>query len=160
MKQIKNKTILNAILLFSIFALGSAYFIEHILKHEPCNLCLFERLPYIFAIIIILFNLFIKKYEKFFFILLSIIFISATFLSFYHFGIEQGFFIETKACNSTGDLNNLNKENVLKELENKIISCKDVTFRILGLSLASINTIISLILAVITIKVFLNYEKK
>ena len=107
MHNFKRGLYLKIIFIISCTALVSAFFIEYALGYQPCNLCLFERLPYIFAIVIILFNLFIKKYEKFFFILLSIIFISATFLSFYHFGIAQGFFIETKACNSTGDLNNL-----------------------------------------------------
>ena len=47
MSEIKNKSILNIIFLFSIFALLAAYFIEYILGHQPCNLCLIERIPYI-----------------------------------------------------------------------------------------------------------------
>jgi disulfide bond formation protein DsbB len=146
-------------LIFSVFALGAAYFIQHILGHKPCNLCLIERLPYIFAIIIISLGLILKKFEKAIIILLILIFITATIISFYHFGIEQGFFKESLVCNLDSSITNLSKEDLIKELQQQTVSCKDVSFRIFGLSLATINTIISLILSVITIKLFLNYGK-
>ena len=159
MSQLKNKTTLSLILIFSVFALIAAYFIQYILGHKPCNLCLIERLPYISSIILTLLSLILKKFEKIIFILLALIFISATIISFYHFGIEQGFFQESLVCNSDNEINNLNKEDLLKELQKKTISCKDVDFRLFGLSLATINTIISFILSVITFKLFLSYEK-
>ena len=159
MSRIKNRTTLNLILLFSIFALSAAYFVQHILGHKPCNLCLIERLPYIFAIIIISLGLILKKFEKAIIILLFLIFITATIISFYHFGIEQGFFKESLVCNLDSSIANLSKEDLLKELQQPTVSCKDVDFRIFSLSLATINTIISLILSVITIKLFLNYGK-
>ena len=159
MSEIKNKNILNIIFLFSIFALLTAYFIEYILGHQPCNLCLIERIPYILAIIIISLIYIFKKNEKIYIILLSLIFISATLISFYHFGIEQGFIEESLICDLNNENKSLTKEELLKELKEKTISCKDVTFRILGLSLATINTIISLLFSIITLKIFLNYEK-
>ena len=159
MYKIENKTIFNLILLFSIFALLSAYFIQYILGHQPCNLCLIERIPYILTIIIITLSFIIKKYEKIYLILLSLIFILATFISFYHFGIEQGFIKESLVCDLSNQNDNLTKEDLLKELKEKTISCKDVTFKILGLSLATINTIISMLLSIILIKKNLNYEK-
>tara|TARA_B100001123_G_scaffold180019_1_gene206249 strand:- start:538 stop:1023 length:486 start_codon:yes stop_codon:yes gene_type:complete len=159
MFQIKNRTTLNLILIFSIFALSAAYFIQYILGHKPCNLCLIERLPYIFAIIIISLGLILKKFEKIIIIALFLIFVAATIISFYHFGIEQGFFKESFVCNLDDNITNLSKEDLIKKLQEQPISCKDVSFRIFGLSLATINTIISLVLSVITIKLFLNYEK-
>ena len=159
MSQIKNKTALNLILIFSIFALVSAYFVQYILGHKPCNLCLIERLPYIFSIIIISLGLILKKFEKAIIISLILIFIAATILSFYHFGIEQDFFEESLVCKLDGNATNLSKEDLLKQLQQQSVSCKEVSFRIFGLSLATINTIISLILSVITIKIFLNYGK-
>ena len=155
----KNKTILNIILFISIFALGSAYFIEYILAHQPCNLCLIERLPYFLTIIIIFLGLFLNRFEKFIFISLGLIFASASILSLYHVGIEQGFFKESLVCISNDEINSLDKEDLMKELQKKVVSCKDVQFTLLGLSLATINTIISFILSVITFKLFLNYEK-
>ncbi len=159
MSQIKNRTTLNLILIFSIFALTAAYFIQYILGHKPCNLCLIERLPYIFAIIFIFLGIILKKFEKAIIISLILIFVTATIISFYHFGIEQGFFKESLVCNLDNNTINLSKEDLKKELQQQTVSCKNVTFRIFGLSLATINTIISLILSVITIKLFLNYGK-
>ena len=159
MSQIKNRTAFNLILIFSVFALGAAYFVQYILGHKPCNLCLIERIPYIFAIIIISLSLILKKFEKAIIVFLILIFLAATIISFYHFGIEQDFFKESLVCNLDGNITNLSKEDLLKELQQPTISCKDVNFRIFSLSLATINTIISLILSIITIKLFTNYEK-
>ena len=159
MFQTKSTITLNLILIFSIFSLCAAYFIEHILGYKPCNLCLIERLPYIFAIIIISLGLILKKFEKVIIIFLILIFSAATIISFYHFGIEQGFFKESLLCKLDNNITNLSKEDLIKELQQQTISCKNVSFRIFGLSLATINTIISLILSVITIKLFLSYGK-
>ena len=159
MLKIKNKDISILILLFSIFALIAAYFIQYVLGHEPCNLCLIERIPYILTIIIISLSFVFKKYEKFFLILLSLVFIIATIVSFYHFGIEQGFIKESLVCDLSNKNSILTTEELLKELTKKTISCKEVTFKILGLSLATINTIISLILSIIVTNKILNYEK-
>ncbi len=159
MSKIKNKIIFNLILLFSIFALVAAYFIQYVLKHQPCNLCLIERIPYTFSIIVISTCLFTKKFEKISLIILSLIFFSATLIAFYHFGIEQGFIEESLVCNLNSENNNLSKEALLNQLKEMSVSCKDVTFKIFGLSLATFNIFISLILGVITTKLFLTYEK-
>ena len=155
----KNKNILNIILFISFFSLGSAYFIEYILGYSACNLCLIERIPYFLALLIILIGFFLNRFEKFILISLGFIFLCATILSFYHVGIEQGFFEESLACVSNNDVILLNKKDLLKEIQTARISCKDVDFTLFGLSLATINTIISLILSVISIRLFINYDK-
>ena len=159
MFKIKNKTIFNLILLFSVFALITAYFIQYVLKHQPCNLCLIERIPYFFSIIVTSIYLFTTKFEKLSLIILSLIFFSATLIAFYHFGIEQGFIKESLVCNLSNENNNLSKEALLNQLKEMPISCKDVTFKIFGLSLATFNIFISLILGGITTKLFLTYAK-
>ena len=159
MPIIKYRRFLNLILFFSIFALISAYFIQYILGHQPCNLCLIERIPYISAVIMILLCFYLKKFEKVTLIFLSLIFFLATILSFYHFGIEQGFIKESLVCALDDGDKILNPEELLKKLKEKTVSCKDVTFKIFGLSLATINIVISLILSIITMKHFINYEK-
>ena len=157
--MIHQKTTLHLILLFSIFALSTAYFIEYILGHQPCNLCLIERIPYAISIIIIVICLFTQKFEKITLIILSITFFAAALLSFYHFGIEQGFIKESLVCDLSNPGNELSREALLNQLKEMPISCKDVTFKIFGLSLATFNVFISIILSAITIKIFLNYEK-
>jgi len=159
MSKIKNKPIFILILLFSVFALIAAYFIQYVLKHQPCNLCLIERIPYFFSITVISIYLFTEKFEKLTLITLSLIFFSATIVAFYHFGIEQGFIKESLVCDLNNESNKLSKEALLNELKVMPVSCKIVTFKIFGLSLATLNIFITLILGVITTKLFLTYEK-
>ena len=154
-----NKLILNGVLIFSILTLFIAYFIQYALGHKPCNLCLIERLPYIASVILISLIFTINKFEKTIFVIVLLFFIFGTIVSFYHFGIEQGFFNESLVCDLENNAN-LSKEQLLKQLESSsIVSCKDVTFRVLGFSLATINTVISIILSAIMIKVIKNYDK-
>ena len=157
--NLNNKLILNGILAFSILTLSIAYFIQYVLGHKPCNLCIIERIPYIAAIILISLIFILNRYQKIISSLILIFFIFGAVVSFYHFGIEQGFFSESLVCD-LGNSQPLNKEDLLNQLKKtEIVSCKDVTFRFLGLSLATINTVISLILSGIIIKVFKNYGK-
>ena len=154
-----NKLLLNGILAFSILSLSIAYFIQYILGHKPCNLCIIERIPYIAAIILISLIFILNRYQKIISSLILIFFIFGSVVSFYHFGIEQGFFSESLVCD-LGNSQPINKEELLNQLKKtEIVSCKDVTIRFLGLSLATINTIISIILSGIMIKVIKNYGK-
>ena len=159
MNTIKQEIILKLILIFSVFAILSAYFIQYVLGYQPCNLCLIERIPYISSIIIISIFLFTNKFEKLFLLILSLIFFSATIIAFYHFSIEQGFINESFVCDLNNKSNNLSKEALLNQLKEMPVNCKDVTFKIFGLSLATFNIFISLTLSVITTKIFLTYEK-
>ena len=156
---LNNKLLLNGILAFSILSLSIAYFIQYVLGHKPCNLCIIERIPYIAAIILISLIFILNRYQKIISSLILIFFIFGAVVSFYHFGIEQGFFSESLVCD-LGNSRPLSKEELLNQLKKtEIVSCKDVTFRFLGLSLATINTVISLILSGIIIKVIKNYGK-
>ena len=156
----KNKNLLiKIIFLVSIIALVSAFFIEYILGHQPCNLCVLERIPYLLAIIVVLLNYKFIQFEKFFILLLTIIFLAGTALSLYHLGIEQGFIQESLVCDLKSGSNLLSKEEILKQLKEKSISCKDVTFKIFGLSLTSYNILISLLITIGVGKIYFNYDK-
>ena len=149
------------IIIFAVISLAiiSALIIQYWLDHEPCKLCLYQRIPYFLAILLIIKIFFFKKYEKITLLILSLIFIGSLALAFYHFGIEQGFFNESLACTTPDVSKTLSKEQLMELLKQNSVSCKDVSFKILGLSLAAINTIFSLFLSVIFIKLFLNYGK-
>ena len=101
----------------------------------------------------------LRKNEKFFILLLIITFIFSLAISFYHYGIEQGFFEESAVCGVKDFTENITKEDLLKQLSEKTVSCKDVTFRILGLSLTSINIVLSIIFIITLTKIYNNYEK-
>ena len=137
----------------------SAYVIEYIFDHKPCKLCLYERIPYFLSILLIVKIFFISDYEKITLLILSLVFIFSSILAFYHFGIEQGFFKESLAC-TTGNLSEtLSKDELIEQLKQNTISCKDVAFKIFGFSLTSYNILISLIMILISIKIYLINDK-
>jgi len=150
---------LKIIFLISLISIISAYFIEYILGHQPCNLCLIERIPYGLALILIIYNNAFSKNEYFVILLLILIFIFSLIISFYHLGIEQGFFKESAVCGLKNASEIISKEELLEQLQSKAISCKDVTFRIFGFSLTAINIIISLLILFLLTRIFANYEK-
>ena len=158
MTTVKNKLLFIGIIIFCIFALLFAYFTEYALKHKPCNLCLIERVPYMVTIILAFLVLIFSKYEKIILITIGLLFTIGTTVSFYHFGIEQGFFKESLVCELSIRDNDLSKETILNQLKELPVSCKDVTFKILGLSLVTYNIFFSLILCAINMKFFLTYE--
>ena len=156
-KQI-NKKFLFSILVFTSLVLVSAFIIEHQLGHVPCKLCLYERIPYFFSILLLLNIFFINRYKKIT-LLISLVFVGSSILAFYHVGIERGFFNESIACAANNLAETLSKEQLLDQLKQNSISCKNVSFRIFGLSLAEINAIFSIILSAIFIKLFTSYGK-
>ena len=158
--MLNNKSLLlNLILFVSFVALISAFFIEYVLGHQPCNLCILERIPYVVAIVIILLNYKFSQFEKLFLVLLIIVFLTATILSVYHFGIEQGFIEESLVCDLKNGSGVTSKEEILKQLQEQKVSCKDVTFKIFGLSLTTYNIVISILITINTLKIYLNYAK-
>ncbi len=159
MFNLSKKNLFTGIFLISVIALVSAYFIEYILGHQPCNLCVYERIPYFLAILIVLINYKYNNLEKYLILLLAIIFLVATILSLYHLGIEQGFIKESLLCDLEKGANILDKDEILKQLQQKNISCKDVTFQIFGLSLTNYNIIISLLLTITLTRIYFRYEK-
>ena len=118
-----------------------------------------ERIPYAVALVIVTFNYKFNHLEKYFILLLSIVFLASTLLSLYHLGIEQGFIEESLVCDLQNSSNILSKEEILKQLHEKRVSCKDVTFKIFGLSLTSYNILISLLFSISVGKIYFNYDK-
>ena len=159
MYNYKIDTYLKIILFVSLISIFSAFFIEYVLGHQPCNLCLIERIPYGLCIILIAINYFFNSNEKLMIFLLILIFLFSLIISFYHFGIERGFFEESPICKMKNSVDITSKEELLKQLQNKTISCKDVTFRVFGFSLTTINIAVSLILLSIFTKIFKDYDK-
>ena len=159
MLNLRIENYFKLVLSISLISILSAYYIEFVLGHKPCNLCLIERIPYGLSIFLVALNFFLKKNTKFFILLLTLIFIFSFIISVYHFGIEQGFFQESPVCGlkDTGQI--LSKEELLKQLSKNTVSCKDVTFRVFGLSLTTINIGLSLFLIILSTKNFINYEK-
>jgi len=159
MHNLKIDTYLKIIFFISLISIISAYFIEYFLGYQPCNLCLIERIPYGLSIVLIILNYFFNQNKRFVILLLILVFAFSLLISFYHFGIEQGFFEESTVCGIKNANNIISKEELLKQLQLKTISCKDVAFKIFGLSLSTFNIVISFVIFILLIKIFKNYEK-
>ena len=159
MYKLKIKTYFKVIFLLCLISIISAYFIEYVLGHQPCNLCLIERIPYGLGLILIFLNYNLIKNEQFIILLLILVFIFSLIISFYHLGIEQGFFKESAVCGLKDASEVTSKEELLQQLQVKAISCKDVTFRIFGFSLTTFNIVISFVLLIFLTNLFKNYEK-
>ena len=141
----------------SLLSIISALYVEYILQYEPCKLCIYQRLPYTIAIFVSLigFNYFAN--DKILIIIIMIFTVSAI-ISGYHYGIENSFFEELSSCN-TYSMDLSDKKKLLESLNKKMpVSCKDATFKILGISLAAINTILSILIVLISVRT-LAYEK-
>jgi len=146
-----------ALLFINISILLSAYYIQYILKVPPCPMCQYQRIPYYLAIVVLggfFFN--IMNFKKLILVLIFLSFINIA-ISFYHIGIEQGFFNELTSCKDNLGANNT--QELLKELSNKgIVSCKEVSFRIFGFSLATLNFLVNIAL-ILFYSFILKYEK-
>ena len=153
------KIILKSLIFLSFLTLSFAYFVEFILGHEPCSLCKIERIPYIGSIILGSLLLFINRWEKIILIMILLLFVFGSVISFYHIGIEQGIFSESFLCELGINNNIQNPNELLKTLEKTPISCKDVTFKIFGLSLATFNAVLSIVISYILFKLILKNEQ-
>ena len=143
--KINHNQIVFGLFFFNILILISAYYIEYILKVPACSMCIYQRIPYFLSTVIIV-VFFLKKIDfKKLIIILFLFTLINTGLSFYHIGIEQGFFNELNTCKD--EINASNTKDLLGQLKSKgVVSCKEVGFTIFGLSLATINFIVNTIL--------------
>ena len=153
MPSLKEENFFQILFILSILILGTAFVIEYFFGYMPCNLCKIERIPYGLSIIILIVNYNFKGNQIFYSVLLMLVFSFSIIISIYHLGIEQGFFEESTVC-APKNLNLLTKEEVLKSLNELSISCKDVAFKIFGLSLTSYNIIMSVLMFLISKKIY------
>ena len=159
MHNLKVDTFLKIIFLISLISIISAYFIEYVLGHQPCNLCLIERIPYGLTVVLIILNHILIKNKRFIILLLILVFSFSLIISLYHLGIEQGIFEESTVCGLKDASSIVSKEELLKQLQVQNVSCKDVTFRIFGFSLTTINILVSVTI-IILLTIILNINEK
>ena len=144
------------ILFYSLFAIFFALYVEHFLGYKACKLCLYQRIPYLVAIFISFLGYNYLKNDKIL-ILIIVIFSVSFFISGYHYGIENNFFEEFSGCTAKS-LGTTDKQEILKSLNDNITSCKDVNFKLFGISLAGINLLLSLLIVAYSIRTLI-YEK-
>ena len=144
------------ILFYSLLAIFFALYVEHVLGYKPCKLCLYQRIPYIVSIFISFVGYNYFKNDKIL-ILIVVIFSISVLISGYHYGIENNIFEEFSGC-TAGTLEIIDKSELLKSLNDNVSSCKDVNFKLFGISLAGINLLLSLFIVVYSLRTLV-YEK-
>jgi len=142
----------------SMLSLLSVIYIEFVLNQKPCKLCVYQRIPYIVATFICFLG-FTSQKKINWLLFLTFVFISSSFLSGYHVGIENGIFSEFSGCSNT-NINLIDKTDIIKSLNDNMPGCKEINFKIFGLSLATINLFISIIISVYTAKLFINEKNR
>tara|TARA_B100001175_G_scaffold75302_1_gene62958 strand:+ start:283 stop:762 length:480 start_codon:yes stop_codon:yes gene_type:complete len=146
------------IFVFSLLSLLIALYIEFYLGYSPCKLCIYQRIPYLIAIFITFLGISYSKNLIWLYLLL-ITFFSSFLLSGYHFGIEQEIFNEFSGCTGNS-INIVDKNELLKLLNSEVNTCKNVDFRIFGLSLATINFLLSFVIFILILRVIKNEKNK
>jgi len=148
----------------SIIAISSAFIAEYIFNLLPCKMCLYQRYPYYFIIsIFILFYLFRITSNIWLYILTELAILYGLFYSIWHVGIEKKLITGPSNCSSF-----IKEKNSIEELKEQIlnqiiVNCNDISWSILGLSAATINTILLFLFLLFNttfiIKVFYEKEK-
>ena len=157
-KLFKIKNFYIIIFFISLFSLITALYIEFFLGYEPCKLCIYQRIPYLIAIIITFLGISYPNNIIWLYTLL-ITFFSSLILSGYHFGIEKEIFKEFSGCTSNS-IDIIDKNELLRLLNLKVNSCKNVDFKFFGLSLATLNFLLSFVIFILILKMIKNEKNK
>ena len=141
----KFKIFYSLIILLCLGSIFYAFFVEYILGYKPCILCKYQRLPYVLGLIIGLFGFFKPSNTKISIYIFFTFLISMT-LSGYHVGIEQELYQSIFNC-SDDNLSILEEGKLLKSLSVINPDCRNVNFAVFGVSLATINFVLSFVIS-------------
>ena len=146
--MVSSKQIFFVSVLFSIFAILAALFMQYVLGHAPCKLCTYQRIPYYIIIFLGLVTFFFPKIIKISFILLGLLLMAEFFVSNYH-TLSTYEIIEYSGCQSAkipSDINQL-KEALMSD--SLIVSCSNANLKFFGLPLSLYNTFFSLMFLIV-----------
>jgi disulfide bond formation protein DsbB len=140
-----------AILLIAAATIAGA-FVFQALGYAPCELCLKERIPYYAGIAVAVPTIALatrgpRRLLPAAFALLFLVFAASAAFGVYHAGVEWGFWPGPSSCTGT-IAKATSMQDFLHQLNTiKVVRCDAVAIRILGLSLAGWNAVISVVLA-------------
>ena len=159
MSKTWGKSFPATIFFVGIIALGIAYYVEFFYGLQPCNLCLYQRVPYGVAMALALAMLYKPKMAALIVMTTSVVFFFNAILALYHVGVEQHLWVSVSGCQS--QLIEEVNVNVLKELlqQEGQKTCDSVEWSVFGISMAGYNTIISSILSAVCFYEFLKVRR-
>lgn len=151
MKLLLKKYYPNFLLLFAIIVIIVAMLFQYMFGILPCRMCYYQRIPYYIIIILGLINILVKRdgYRELYMYSCLILFVLNSVLSFYHMGIEYGYF--NNIFNCVSEKNNYHS---IAELKSSLVGTINVPCEVVGfkfiLSLSGWNFFISLLLGFFT----------
>lgn len=147
-------------LITSFFVIISAYILEFFYNFPPCKLCIYQRIPYFFIFVVSIISIFFLD-KRIIFYFIFFLFLSSASISLFHSLVERGLVDFDVGCTSTTDSFE-NIEDLRLHLEQvPLTKCDEIIFSFLGLSLANINFMISLLFIFLNLCfTFIPNEKK
>jgi len=157
---IRNWTLL--LFIISLISISSALIAEYFFNLQPCELCLKQRHPYYLILVCLVFIFIIKNLNKIvFYLLIQLSAVYGLFYSIWHVGVENKILKGPSGCSVM--LKNSESASDLKAqiLSKQVISCDEVIWSFFGISAASINTLVLLVIFILNaIYLFKNYGTK
>ena len=138
------------ILIISLFVISIALIAEHIYFLIPCKMCLYERYTYYALITISLIFIFSKNQNNIiFYFLVEIFLLIGVILSLWHLGIENNIISGPQGCSAT--IENINSKEDLENfiLNRPIVSCDEINWRFLGISIVIYNSLLQIVLLIL-----------
>ncbi|MDX1974041.1 MAG: disulfide bond formation protein B [Rickettsiales bacterium] len=124
--------------------LGAALVAQYGFELHPCELCLYQRYPYVAIIVVVLLALIMCRSAKsriMAAMLCAALFFIDGGIAFYHSGVELGWFEGPSACSSTSSGPMSLEEMRRQIMQAPLVSCSQAMAHIAGLSLAAWNAI-------------------
>jgi len=127
--------------------LGAALVSQYVFGLQPCELCLWQRWPYVAAILFGLAAVFVPaRLRATLLILAALAFVATAGIGVFHFGVEQHWWAGLPSC--SGGTSASTVDELRAQLMGKpIVRCDDIAFQFLGLSMAGWNVIAATIWA-------------
>lgn len=138
------RTVLLACALLSFSMLTAALVGQYGFGLYPCDLCIYQRIPYTIIVVIGVFGWFCVKNRRWQYIMAIVcafLFLIDAGIAGYHAGVESGIFKGPTACSSNGDVMQT-LEQIRASIRNApLVTCSQAMVHILGLSMAAWNMI-------------------
>ena len=155
--MINSKNIFFLAVLFSIFAILSAFFMQYVLGHAPCKLCTYQRIPYYIIILVGLITLFFPKILKLTSFLLIFLLLAEFLVSNYH-TLSTYEVISYSGCQSAEIPNDINQLKEALMSDTLIVNCSNANLKYFGIPLSIYNSFFSLMFLIVI--VFNAYKEK
>tara|TARA_B000000532_G_scaffold1937_1_gene1545 strand:- start:298 stop:777 length:480 start_codon:yes stop_codon:yes gene_type:complete len=155
--MINSKNIFFLAVLFSIFAILSAFFMQYVLGHAPCKLCTYQRIPYYIIILVGLITLFFPKIIKLTSFLLIFLLLAEFLVSNYH-TLSTYEVISYSGCQSAEIPNDINQLKKALMSDSLIVNCSNANLKYFGIPLSIYNSFFSLMFLIVI--VFNAYKEK